>query len=99
MCALHGLKLTKRKFYSLAGMPIRDIYLLLAKEQGALPVLLGGGATPSLPPVWTRQRAGRGLTPPSSHAGVAVDIEKVLADKRRIHETARARPPRTLRRP
>lgn len=35
VCALHGLRLTKRKFYSLAGMPIRDIYILLAKEQGA----------------------------------------------------------------
>lgn len=34
VCALHGLRLTKRKFYSLAGMPIRDIYVLLAKEQG-----------------------------------------------------------------
>ena len=34
VCKLHGLQLTRKKFYSLAGMPITDIYKLLGEEQG-----------------------------------------------------------------
>ena len=50
---MHGIKLTKERFYSLAGMPIKEIYVLLAAEQG-----------------------------------VAIDIDAVVADKKRLHAQA-----------
>lgn len=100
MCALHGLRLTKRKFYSLAGMPIRDIYLLLAKEQGARGRLRLGCRRARMDQssrCCHEHSVRRGLTRPHTRwgtahsAGVTVDIEEVLADKRRIHEKVRRR--------
>mmetsp|Transcript_19311 Transcript_19311/g.65630 ORF Transcript_19311/g.65630 Transcript_19311/m.65630 type:complete len:215 (+) Transcript_19311:116-760(+) len=43
----HGLKLTRKRFYELAGVPIMDIFALLGKEQGVetdVPAIMGSMA-------------------------------------------------------